>query len=92
MATELPLPVRMRPIRFLFASNPGIMGKLLGIVYRVLSGALLKKAGYTRKDGITGAVTLIQRFGRSRRKRMMATTRQQRTDASDRPDSVCMPV
>ena len=50
-------------LRFLFASRPELMGKVLGIVYRVISGALLKKAGLTRKNGMTGAVTLIQRFG-----------------------------
>ena len=52
-------------LRFLFASNPKVLGQVLGIVYRVLSGALLKKAGLSRKEGMTGAVTLIQRFGRS---------------------------
>jgi hypothetical protein len=50
-------------LRFLFASNPGVMSQVLGIVYRVISGALLKKAGLTRKNGMTGAVTLVQRFG-----------------------------
>lgn len=50
-------------LRFLFASNPGVMSQVLGIVYRVISGALLKKAGCTRKNGMTGAVTLVQRFG-----------------------------
>jgi hypothetical protein len=50
-------------LRFLFASNPGVMGQVLGIVFRVISGALLKKAGFTRKHGMTGAVTLVQRFG-----------------------------
>jgi hypothetical protein len=50
-------------LRFLFASNPGVMSRVLGIVYRVISGALLKKAGFTRKHGMTGAVTLVQRFG-----------------------------
>jgi hypothetical protein len=44
-------------LRFLFASNPGVMGQVLGIVFRVISGALLKKAGFTRKHGMTGAVT-----------------------------------
>lgn len=39
------------------------MGQVLGIVYRAISGTLLKKAGLNRKEGITGAVTLIQRFG-----------------------------
>lgn len=50
-------------LRFLFASNPGVMSQVLGIVYRVISGALLKKAGFTRKNGMAGAVTLVQRFG-----------------------------
>jgi hypothetical protein len=50
-------------LRFLFANNPKVMGKVLGIVYRALSGTLLKKAGLMRKEGMTGAVTLIQRFG-----------------------------
>lgn len=50
-------------LRFLFASNPKVLGQVLGIVYRVLSGALLKKAGLSRKQSMTGAVTLIQRFG-----------------------------
>ena len=51
------------PLRFLFASRPGIMGQVLGIVYRVIAGHLIKKAGFTRKEARTGAVTLIQRFG-----------------------------
>src|SRR5690606_25148327 len=36
---------------------------VLGIVYRAISGFILEKAGLTRSDGDTGAVTLIQRFG-----------------------------
>jgi len=39
------------------------MGKVLGIVYRAISTHLIHKAGYSLKDGATGAVTLIQRFG-----------------------------
>ncbi len=39
------------------------MSQVQGIVYRVISGALLKKAALTRKNGMTGAVTLVQRFG-----------------------------
>ena len=50
-------------LRFLFASYPEIMGKVLGIVNRVLSTHLIHKAGFTRTDAQTGAVTLIQRFG-----------------------------
>ncbi len=51
------------PLRFLFASRPAIMGKVLGIVYRTLATHLIKKAGFTKKTAQTGAVTLIQRFG-----------------------------
>ncbi len=34
-------------LRFLFASQPAIMGKVLGIVYRAISTHISKKAGYT---------------------------------------------
>jgi hypothetical protein len=50
-------------LRFLFASRPQLMGRVLGIVYRALSAQLIQKAGFTRKRAQTGAVTLIQRFG-----------------------------
>jgi hypothetical protein len=39
------------------------MGKVLGIIYRAISTHLIHKAGLQIKDGATGAVTLIQRFG-----------------------------
>jgi hypothetical protein len=39
------------------------MGKVLGIVYRAISTHLTHKDGLKRKEGATGAVTLIQRFG-----------------------------
>ena len=51
------------PLRFLFASQPKIMGKVLGIVYRTLATHLIQKAGYKKSQAHTGAVTLIQRFG-----------------------------
>ena len=51
------------PLRYLFAAHPQAMGKVLGIVYRAISTHLINKAGYRLKDGATGAVTLIQRFG-----------------------------
>ena len=51
------------PLRFLFASRPEIMGRVLGIVYRAISTHLIKKAGYSKQTAHTGAVTLIQRFG-----------------------------
>ena len=50
-------------LRFLFASRPELMGKVLGIVYRAIASHLIKKAGLTQKTAQTGAVTLIQRFG-----------------------------
>ena len=51
------------PFRFLFASQPKIMGKALGIVYRTIATYLIRKAGYTNSTARAGAVTLIQRFG-----------------------------
>ena len=39
------------------------MGRVLGIVYRVIATHLVKKAGHTHQVAKTGAVTLIQRFG-----------------------------
>ena len=51
------------PIRFLFASRPDVMGKVLGIVYRAIATHLSHKAGYTKASSQTGAVTLIQCFG-----------------------------
>ena len=51
------------PLRFLFASQPKVMGRALGIVYRCIATHLIRKAGFTRKTARTGAVTLIQRFG-----------------------------
>jgi len=51
------------PLRFLFASRPAIMGRVLGIVYRVIATYLIRQAGFTHKTAHSGAVTLIQRFG-----------------------------
>jgi len=51
------------PMRLLFANQPAVMGKVLGIVYRTIATHLTRKAGYIRTTAHTGAVTLIQRFG-----------------------------
>ena len=48
-------------LRFLFVSRPAITGQVLGIVYRVISTHLVKKAGYLKKVARTGAVTLIRK-------------------------------
>ena len=53
------------PLRFLFASRAAIMGRVLGIVYRCITTHLIKKAGFSCTSARTGAVTLIQRFGRA---------------------------
>lgn len=51
------------PLRFLFAREPHVMGKVLGIVYRTIATYLIKKTGYKKNTARTGAVTFIQRFG-----------------------------
>ena len=49
-------------LRFLLATNPQVLTQVLRIVYRTISGDLLRAAGRTRSTAETGAVTLIQRF------------------------------
>jgi len=39
------------------------MGKALAIIYRVISGYLVKQAGLSKTTAQTGSVTFIQRFG-----------------------------
>ena len=52
------------PLRMLFAARPQWLSRVLGVVIRALSGALLKGAGVRHCDGgRTGMVTFIQRFG-----------------------------
>jgi len=46
-------------LRFLFASRPAVMGRVLGIVYRAIETHLIQQAGCTRAAARTGAVTLI---------------------------------
>ena len=50
-------------LRYLLATDPDSLTRVLRAVYRAISGFLLKKAGLTRSTGHPGAVTLIQRFG-----------------------------
>ena len=52
------------PLRYLFATNPQVMSRVLTIVHRTISTFLIKRSGRTVKSGAqSGAVTLIQRFG-----------------------------
>jgi len=50
-------------LRYLLATRPEVVTQVLGIVYRAISAHLIRKAGLTRASAVTGAVTLIQRFG-----------------------------
>lgn len=51
-------------LRYLFATEPQVITKVLAIVHRAIGTWLIKRAGLTVKSGAqTGAVTLIQRFG-----------------------------
>ena len=43
------------PLRFLFARDPAVMGKVLGIVYRAIATHLIRKAGYTN-------IVILSRF------------------------------
>ena len=71
LVEEILSPVDMRQwvisfpfqLRFLFASYPKIMGKVLRIVTRVISTHLIQKGGFKQRSARTGAVTFIQRFG-----------------------------
>ena len=42
-------------LRFLLATNPAALTQVLGVVYRTISGFLLRRVGLTRATGATGA-------------------------------------
>lgn len=42
--------------------RPETMGRVLGIVYRVIAMHLVKQVGFTKKIARIGAITLNQRF------------------------------
>ncbi len=50
-------------LRFLLATDPDALTRVLRTVYWAISGFQLRQAGLTRATGFPGAVTLIQRFG-----------------------------
>ena len=50
-------------MRFLLATDPDALTRVLGVVCRTISRQLIDQAGLTRATGETGAVTLVQRFG-----------------------------
>ncbi|MBA3564841.1 MAG: transposase zinc-binding domain-containing protein [Gammaproteobacteria bacterium] len=51
-------------LRYLLATRPEMLTRVLGIVYRAISGNLIRKAGLTRASAATGAVTLISASAR----------------------------
>ncbi len=46
-------------LRYLFATDPAVMGQVLGIVTRAIARHRIKAAGYDHAAAHTGAVTLI---------------------------------
>ena len=51
-------------VRLLFAARPEVLTRVLNVVTRAVSSAVLKRAGLSRSaGGETGSVTFIQRFG-----------------------------
>ena len=42
-------------LRYLFATDPAVMGQVLGIVYRAIASHLIKAAGYHHATAQTGA-------------------------------------
>ena len=51
------------PLRVLFAAHPEFLTPVLQVIHRVISTFLIQQAGLKRTEAVTGAVTLIQRFG-----------------------------
>jgi hypothetical protein len=41
-------------LRYLLATRPEVVTRVLGIVYRAISGHLIRKAGLTRASAVTG--------------------------------------
>jgi len=52
------------PLRLLFAARPDLLTRVLGVVTRALSTAVIKRAGLSHRAGAqSGIVSFIQRFG-----------------------------
>ena len=56
------------PLRFLFASHPEVMGRVLGIVYRCIATHLIKKAGFSLHAGVAARADQRQKLERLSRK------------------------
>jgi hypothetical protein len=55
-------------LRFLFATRPAIMGRVLAIVYRTIATRLINKAGVPRKTARTSPAKRARRTHRCRRR------------------------
>jgi hypothetical protein len=51
------------PLRSLFAVHPELLAPVLQIIHRSIATFLFKQTGQKRDQAVTGAVTLIRRFG-----------------------------
>jgi len=52
------------PLRLVFATHPEVLSRVLAVVTRASSGAVIARAGCTRRAGAeTAVVTVVQRFG-----------------------------
>ena len=44
------------PLRFLLATHPALIGRVLGFVYRVITGHLIRQTGHTQRSARTNTV------------------------------------
>ena len=51
------------PLRSLFAVHPELLTPVLAVIQRIITTHLIRQAGIARNAAVSGAVTLIQRFG-----------------------------
>jgi len=67
------------PLRHLFATQPQLLSPVLQVIPRALATFVIHQAGLTHAQTQTGAVTLIQRFGRVDRRNFTSCPPQNRT-------------
>ena len=60
------------PLRSLFAVHPELITPVLRILHRALHTFFIKQTGVKRDEAASGAITLIQRFGRAANLKMQS--------------------
>ena len=60
------------PLRSLFAVHPELITPVLRIIHRAVGSFLIRQTGVKRNDAASGAITLIQRFGRAANLKMQS--------------------